>query len=723
MKYGAGACLRGVFTVIPSHSFMAADVAASLLAVCLFSLFTLIPGYAVAWALDLFDFRSRTLAFRAALSIALSIALLPSIGFFVGRFGSMPMVWAILAVWWLGFVWSLVRDPLRRIPPSQNWRFPVLAALVWLAIAIGALVDLQIGSRLYYSVPALDFSTRSEVIQAITVQGVPPHNPFFTQSHPALLRYHYFWMLICSLAQSAGLGLVSARQAWIGGTFWAGLGLISIVGLYLRYFLPSRERFGRQFKFAILLLGVTGLDLVPTVILKLVAGRLLPSVEWWNEQVDWFGWTAVWGAHYLAGLIAALTGFLLVSEAVKTAGRARWKYALLAGIAFAASAGASIFVAFAFAAFLAAWFVLALLRRWRAELQVLTAAGATAVVFVLPYLATLTGAGQGSGGLPLGFTVRRFNLLDEVLVASGMSSWRIHLANLVALPANYFLELGFFLGASLLWWEIRRKRKEKLSRGELALLTMTLASVAVCTFLRSTVIDSPDFNDLGWRGFLVAQFGLLLWSADVLSQANRKLGRALPIMLVLGVSGTVYDLAVARFYPLLADRGVLPELLWMSKDRNLGARNYLVREAYEWIGAHTPADASVQFDPHVVYQDTGAFLYAARPFLAPNPSCLAGFGGDPAVCRGLMRKIALVFPGNSGLAAPSLSSACSGLPARILVAKDGDSVWNDRASWVWSDRPVFSNADVRVFDCSLAKPPALPVLSGETKPISTLAPK
>jgi hypothetical protein len=59
------------------HNFTLTDIAASIAAVCLFPLFVLVPGYAVAWLLDLFGFRRRTWLFRATLSVPLSIAIAP----------------------------------------------------------------------------------------------------------------------------------------------------------------------------------------------------------------------------------------------------------------------------------------------------------------------------------------------------------------------------------------------------------------------------------------------------------------------------------------------------------------------------------------------------------------------------------------------------------------------------------------------------------------------
>jgi hypothetical protein len=224
---------------------------------------------------------------------------------------------------------------------------------------------------------------------------------------------------------------------------------------------------------------------------------------------------------------------------------------------------------------------------------------------------------------------------------------------------------------------------------------MVATSLLICTFLRSTVIDN---NDLGWRGFLVAQFGLLLWSVDVLSDRRYKRSALLAAMLALGAAGTVYDVFMLRLYPVLADRGALPQLVWMSPDRKLGERNYALREAYEWAEKSTPADAIVQFSPRVVWQDTPGFLYANRQIAAADQSCLAGFGGDASLCAPMLAASNRLFP-ERGQPAPPSSAACESLGASLLIVKDTDAVWAVRDSWVWREEPLFSNALVRVFGC------------------------
>jgi hypothetical protein len=100
-----------------------------------------------------------------------------------------------------------------------------------------------------------------------------------------------------------------------------------------------------------------------------------------------------------------------------------------------------------------------------------------------------------------------------------------------------------------------------------------------------------------------------------------------------------------------------------------------------------------------VLQDTPAFFYADRPILAGNESCLSAFGGSPDLCAPVISKLNAVYP-PAGQAAPrTLEAACRNLPLDVLVAKDTDSVWQSRDSWVWSGKPAFANRYVRVFRC------------------------
>jgi hypothetical protein len=224
---------------------------------------------------------------------------------------------------------------------------------------------------------------------------------------------------------------------------------------------------------------------------------------------------------------------------------------------------------------------------------------------------------------------------------------------------------------------------------------MIAISMLICTFLRSSVIGN---NDLGWRGFLIAQFGLLLLAVDVVSDFREQ--RAfLTALLVLGAAGSAYEIGINRFYAPLADRGIVSIFSWLAPDRHAGERNYAKREAGEWATAATPPTGVVQFNPRIAEQDTSALLYSERPTLAADGSCMSTFGGDPALCRALFTAFDRIYPPDGQTAAPDLDSVCRTLPIDIVAASDTDPAWNDRRSWVWTQTPAFANNYVRMFRC------------------------
>jgi hypothetical protein len=168
---------------------------------------------------------------------------------------------------------------------------------------------------------------------------------------------------------------------------------------------------------------------------------------------------------------------------------------------------------------------------------------------------------------------------------------------------------------------------------------------------------------------------------------------------VLGAVGSAYEIGINRFYNVLADRGTVPLFAWLAPDRQAGLRNYAIREAGEWVASVTGPTAIVQFNPHIATQNTSALLYSGRAALAADESCLTGFGGDPALCPGLIAALSRVYPPAGQAAAPDLVSVCRTLPIDFIAAGDIDPAWSDRHSWVWTQTPVFANAYVRLFRC------------------------
>jgi hypothetical protein len=208
---------------------------------------------------------------------------------------------------------------------------------------------------------------------------------------------------------------------------------------------------------------------------------------------------------------------------------------------------------------------------------------------------------------------------------------------------------------------------------------------------------------LGWRGLLPAEFVLLLWSVELLSGWQRKNFLSdnhksiLGLFLILGALGTVCDLALVRIYPLLADAGKVPPLDWMGPDRQIGKRTYASRVAYEWVHGAVPESAAIQANPKVSFQETYSMYYSERRNIAADTSCLTAFGGDAKQCPQAVGPLERVYAAKAGL-----RETCENVPADMLVAKDTDPIWADRASWVWTEKPAYANSYVRLFSCKSA---------------------
>jgi hypothetical protein len=286
----------------------------------LFSLLAFLPGYAIGWLTNVFEFRTRLLPFRLAASVPVSLAVGPILGYTVGRWFGLNAVWLVYSVLGVAAVSSGALRRKARLGAGFDfralWPFAALIAL-WMAVAFLSLADLPIGRRLYFSVIDFDYSVRIAFTHSIGAFGLPARNPFFFPGHAAALRYHYFWMIPCAQIYRLGMPLVDAREACIAGTMWVGVGLISLIPLYLRLFSSAPQGLLRRSRIGIALLAVTGLDIVPTLLFVWlsragVVSGMSPSVEWWNEQVDGWLYTMLWEPHYTCSLIACLTGFLIV---------------------------------------------------------------------------------------------------------------------------------------------------------------------------------------------------------------------------------------------------------------------------------------------------------------------------------------------------------------------------------------------------------------------------
>jgi len=681
-----------------TEHFLRSDVSSTVLAVILFALFSIPPGYLLGRTTGLLNFRRLTLAWRLVVSIPVSLSACPILAYCLDRLAGPIAVWMGFGLCAIAFLVLLVSDVFRgeirlELPSRTSIPF-LLLALAWVALAFGSLVDLPLDENgLYLSVTAADQSYRTAFTDAITRTSIShPVNPLGYLDGPVPLRYHYFWFILCSLVDQAGGALVLARHAFFASVIWCGIALGCAIAAYLRFFIKSGETMpARWILKGILLLAVTGLDIIPTITLTHFGKVLFTDMEAWNEAVtSWLG-SLLWAPHSIGSLVSGLTGFLILFHAPGLAQpRQRWMSAGVAGMLLATMVGDSIYVGFVFAVFLSAWTVITFLAGWRNHTWLLVFAGIVTAIFALPYLLSLTG--PAGGGAFLHFTVRDFRGARAFgLPIAFPEMWKTYLFRLALLPLNYLLELGFFLVAGILYlnrvWSQRRFEPETVAGA-----TMVVTSVAICTFLKSGVITN---NDLGWRGFLPAQFMLLIWAVELLRVPEDKwtgtsrlyaiLRPAIPLVLVLGIVSTAYSAVTLRGVEMLNYRG---------PDHSVAGRNFSARVVYEQLRSLLPVTAVLQQNPDLenpVYWG----LYSNRQTAAAGLNCGIEFGGNRSRCSELYPGLAGLF--QSGDSPDRAASICRMSNIDVLVVTDGDPVWKISDSWVWKVTPIVAADSARAF--------------------------
>ena len=215
-----------------SHSFTVSDIAATFVAFILLSLFVAIPGCVVGALLNVLAFNRRTLPAKIAISVSLSIAVAPIVTYLWWL--SVPsMPWLPCAVCWIALPVILARRRHERGPergPLSKQRRILIAILAgWVVLGTLCLIDIQLGHRLYVPITSYDYMARTAFTAAIARSGVPPTNPYFYPGHGYILRYHYFWYMLCGLAARFGGPVVTARICGnCVGTLWSGIGLMAI---------------------------------------------------------------------------------------------------------------------------------------------------------------------------------------------------------------------------------------------------------------------------------------------------------------------------------------------------------------------------------------------------------------------------------------------------------------------------------------------------------------
>ncbi len=662
------------------------------------------PGYTLGWTLNLFELRQRRPVLRLIAGVPLTIAITPIIVYLLARFAP-AAVCVFYGVSALVCAWVLARD-------FRNWSYRRLSRFIWIGlaiaaawvvVAIGSLIDLQLGTRLYVPVEAYDHSLRVAILGAIS-RHMPPTNPSFGNTS-APLRYHYLWILLISVP----LKIVNLplRDLTYAGVVWCGMGFLSLVAFALKFLAGVRTRIEQKVILAFSLLCVTGLDLLPTLYMAAADKTWQADMEWWNDvQISSWAASLLWVPHNIAALIACVVGFVLLRRAGEE-GTGPAMAVVSAGICFASATGLSIYVTFTFVVVVALWMLaLGAQKHWK-EVLMFAGSGAVAVIVALPFLKSLSGPGEGAAFVA--FALRPFPLGVHLAAKLGFamrSAGSVAAVDLIGLPLNYLLELGLFLAIAGLRFRDVSWGFVRATRDEIACWMMVAASFLVGTFLRSATIDT---NDLGTRCFLAAQLVLLLWAAIYFDEwffsRVRSIARwtkvALAVLLVIGISSTVYEVFMLRFFPVLKDRGKIAGVLLLDGAPDAGRRTYSLRSLYEQLNLQLPGGAVFQSNPT---EQNGIVhtIYSGHDAVAGDSSCGLVFGGSKELCLERLGRLYLLY--NDPNDVPS--GACSDYGIDVLIVQDTDPVWQEPQSWVWREQPIASNEYARAFWCGNDRPTA-----------------
>lgn len=675
------------------------DVLGTLEAFFLFPLILVVPGFVLGWLVDLFKFRSLSLFYQLAIGLVISVSCTPICIYIIAKFGGFVFVWGALAILGLVFLylmfsghialWHGLREGFAR---HKTFVFSLFACL---GVTLFYVVDLEIGGQLIKSLLTYDYVKHTAVTNAISFTGVPPINPSFAPGEPVQLFYYYFWFLLCSLIDMLGGAGLTPRHAVMGSVLWGEVTLVVTILLFLKRQGIQLGIKPAYYKFGLLLLLVTGLDFIPAFtgyIMHLNFGGglyLVPSIEWWNDQIAAWVSAVVWVPHYVGAFVSCLFAFMLINEGfsgerLDEQQQRTWPlaYRAFAVLALGSSFGMSIWITVVATGILVVWMIAIFFIGRKEEFWPLVIIGVSTAILLIPFILDLYGS-QSLQGSPMVITVRPFPLIDKLNL--GLPTAGILLLRLFILPINYILELGFFLLAGLLYWGYWKSLGRKATREEQFLLVMFLVSFIICTFVRSSVKN----NDLGWRGFMFAQFALLLVSIPVLvrvwgKKAYEKLNLETSMryvligMIFVGVLSNVYEAWVLRTFSY-AEKG---------------AYGLALRKAYEWIDETTPSNYVIQHNPAIEIDYYHA-LYGNRQVAVADTTLGRLYGIDNESFFAAYNPVKDLYSETHSI--EEVKDLASAYKIDMLVVKQADRIWMDEDSWVWQAHPVYANEYCRIY--------------------------
>jgi len=664
-----------------------------------FALIFLAPGYCLGRVSNVLGFRQRGAAEQWLLSMGISIVVMPIALNLLSRWFSLsvtvPLCWllTVVAAGDLFLRWRRSRFSIA-LSLRRSTTAAIGLAILWAVICLVSLPDLQLGHRLYSTAAVADLGVRNAFVASAMRGGAPPANPFFFPGSIVKLRYYYYWYVMIAVpGVAAG---VQPRAALFASSIWSGWILAAAAALFLKHFYGLRRRIRAGTVVAMALVGVTGLDILPIILLYLKYRIVLSDMEVWDtDQVASWTNSLLWVPHHVAATSACMLGFVFLWHAGRRSehtARQRVLLATLATLGFASAAGLSVYVTFAFALFLFAAALFWLVTRGFNTVGLYIVVGTFVLLLSAGYLHDLRAVGIHEGDAAPGspaaqqqprlFATLGLRQLPPTLMP--VLRHAVHdnkLANILLRPfflvPVMFVEFGFFFLVA-----VRQSRRDwrqpgihatanqaapaRRDIGDIRWLTwlMLASGLWVALMMRSTVIAN---NDLSFRGVEIAQFILLVWGAaqiagdrseahDLetsketprLTEATHTrfhIGWLAGSLLFVGGISSAYQLLMLRFYLFGSDRynwtnPVIPQSEFGDR---FGAINKELREAYATLDHVLPRSAKVQFGAAPKLDLQHLYYSRYQELEGIFPDCGTAFGGSETKCFQLDARIAPIF--------------------------------------------------------------------------------
>ena len=684
--------------------FAIEDLKCTIIAACWFLPVLFSPGYVIAHMLKKSFCKDFSLSLLVASSLIFSISIVPCLSYLLISKAGINVNNFFIALIGMAGIGLFSVDVFARLIGEEkivSWQIcvKIFGVIAFVGGATLLVCDTQHGNHLYPSIGSFDYAKDVSVTGAILHSGIPPVNPEFSPGHTVQIYYYYGWFTICAIVASLAGGENAVRGAVLASIPWCGLALISTLAVYIQTSVTSVKK-GVATAWAIALLAVGGLQIIPTIVIKLVSGATFGTVNWSNEQVPLWIVSILWTPHHLAGFIAAITALMLFRYAIDTQ-LSKLQYSVLlfmVSISIGSIAALSIWMFFSFILILVAWAIVCVRNRYRDDLY----AGLQVCIMAIPALFIIMHNLQGAphtANFPIALQIRSFFLVDDLLIRLHVFYMLRNIADLALLPVNYFIEFGLTLVISAWYLLSDRSVLKNMSRNEQMLIIMALVGLFAATFLRSTLRN----NDLGWRSTMFANFAFVVWSAIFFSKNKLKSYFSKGVISVLagiGLCSTLYDVVMFHYYPEHYEVLFLKNS--MSNSMSLSEQSlevYNQRSIYEYARAHFASSYVEQFNPDVRIDEPHG-LYAVRSFAVADTEYGTLFGINNKEYLPAQQHAALLFKGRI-LTKRGVDDWCDSLNASLIIITQHDPIWSQLITLKGVLHPLMLTNTVGLYGCGV----------------------